>query len=43
MGTDVHRIVKGMYIQMGKITPGKSPELGASIYGGPFEDESFHV
>lgn len=43
MGTDVHRIVKGMYIQMGKITPDKAPELGTSIYGGAFEDESFHL
>ena len=43
VGTEVHRIVKGMYIQMGKIVPAKAPELGCSIYGGPFEDESFHV
>lgn len=43
VGTDVHRIVKGMFIQMGKITPTKAPELGTSIYGGAFEDESFHV
>ena len=28
---------------MGKIVPSKSPELGSSIYGGEFEDESFHV
>ena len=43
VGTDVHRIVKGMYIQMGRIVPPKSPELGTSIYGGPFEDESFQI
>ena len=43
VSTDVHRIVKGMFIQMGKITPSKAPELGTSIYGGAFEDESFHV
>ena len=43
VGTDVHRIVKGMYIQMGKITPAKSPELGCSIYGTEFEDESFQI
>jgi len=43
VGTEVHRIVKGMYIQMGKITPSKAPELGTSIYGGAFEDESFQV
>ena len=28
---------------MGKITPTKAPELGTSIYGAAFEDESFHV
>ena len=28
---------------MGKITPTKAPELGTSVYGGTFEDESFHV
>ena len=28
---------------MGKITTSKAPELGTSIYGGAFEDESFHV
>jgi len=43
VGTEVHRIVKGMYLQMGKITPTKKPELGTSIYGASFEDESFHV
>ena len=42
-GTDIHRIVKGMYIQMGKIVPNKSPELGCNMYGGEFEDESFQV
>ena len=41
--TEVHRIVKGMFIQMGKIVPSKAPELGSSIYGGAFEDESFQV
>lgn len=41
VNTEVHRIVKGMFIQMGKITPSKAPELGTSIYGGAFEDESF--
>lgn len=41
--TEVNRIVKGMFIQMGKITPSKNPELGTSIYGGAFEDESFAV
>ena len=43
VNTEIHRIVKGMYLQMGRIVPGKKPELGTSIYGGPFEDESFHV
>lgn len=28
---------------MGRIVPPKSPELGTSIYGGPFEDESFQI
>mgnify|MGYP000468666238 FL=1 len=28
---------------MGKIEPAKNPELGTSIYGGEFEDESFSV
>ena len=28
---------------MGKITHEKNRELGSSIYGGEFEDESFHV
>ena len=28
---------------MGKIVPSQNPELGSSIYGGPFEDESFQV
>lgn len=43
VNTDIHRIVKGMYIQMGKITTAKNPDLGTSIYNGAFEDESFHV
>ena len=43
LNTDVHRIVKGMFIQMGKISPAKNPHLGTSIYGGEFEDESFQV
>ena len=43
VGTEVNRIVKGMFIQMGKIVPSQSPELGSSIYGGAFEDESFQV
>ena len=42
-GQNVHRIVKGMFIQMGKITPSKNPELGTSIYGQNFEDESFQM
>lgn len=43
VGTEVHRIVKGLYLQMGKINPTKKPELGMSIYGPSFEDESFSV
>ena len=42
-GTEINRIVKGMFIQMGKITPSQNPELGASIYGNAFEDESFQM
>ena len=43
VNTEVHRIVKGMYLQMGKVAVTKKPELGTSIYGPSFEDESFHV
>ena len=39
--TEIHRIVKGMYIQCGRIVPSKAPELGCNLYGGEFEDESF--
>ena len=42
-GTEIHRIVKGMYIQCGRIEPSKSPELGSNLYGGEFEDESFQI
>ena len=42
VGTEVHRIVRGMYVQLGRIQA-KKPELGTSIYGPCFEDESFHV
>ena len=41
VSTEVHRIVKGMFIQAGKIETDKNPENGVSIYGGEFEDESF--
>lgn len=38
-GSEVNRVVKGMFIQLGKI-----PSIEkASIYGGEFADESFHV
>jgi len=43
VGTEVHRVVNGMFLQMGRITPSKAPELGCSVYGGAFEDESFHI
>lgn len=32
-----------MYLQCGRVQPDKGKETGASIYGGEFEDESFHV
>lgn len=40
--SEVHRIVKGMFVQMGKIKV-KSAEAFASLYGTEFPDESFHV
>ena len=43
VGTDISRIVKGMYLQMGKIVPAKDAAAGTSIYGASFEDESFHI
>ena len=43
VSTEVHRVVKGMYLQAGKVEVEKNPEAGTSIYGGEFEDESFHV
>lgn len=39
--TEVHRIVRGMYLQMGRIAD--SDEGTNSIYAGEFADESFHV
>mmetsp|Transcript_1582 Transcript_1582/g.1919 ORF Transcript_1582/g.1919 Transcript_1582/m.1919 type:complete len:129 (+) Transcript_1582:409-795(+) len=42
VGSKVHRVVKGMYIQMGKIETDANDS--ASIYPeGEFADESFHV
>ena len=41
VSTEVHRIVKGMYLQCGAIEVEKNPEKGLSIHGGEFEDESF--
>lgn len=38
-GTSIHRIVKGMYLQMGRLLT----EGNNSIYDGEFADESFHV
>ena len=43
VNTDVHRIVKGMFIQMGKVATQRPENEGTSIYGGFFEDESFQV
>ena len=39
-GTEVHRIVRGMYLQMGRIVDGEGTN---SIYEAEFADESFHV
>lgn len=39
-GTEIHRIVPGMYIQGGRI---KTGETMNSIFGGEFADESFHI
>ena len=38
-GSEVHRIVPGMFLQAGRLQSHK----GASIHGGEFADESFHV
>lgn len=43
VGTEVHRVVRGMYLQCGRIETDKNQELGTSIYGGEFEDESFQI
>jgi peptidyl-prolyl isomerase D len=40
--SEVHRIVKGMFIQMGKIKC-KNPDTKFSKYGGEFPDESFQI
>ena len=42
VGSEVHRIVKGMFVQAGRINTKNSNE-GTSIYSGEFEDESFQV
>lgn len=42
-GTEINRVVKGMYIQAGKITGKTNHPHGHSIYGGEFADESFAV
>lgn len=41
--SEIGRIVKGMYIQAGKIKVNKTPATGASIYGAEFADESFAI
>jgi cyclophilin family peptidyl-prolyl cis-trans isomerase len=41
--SEVTRIVKGMYLQAGKLKVMKTPATGASIYGREFEDESFAI
>lgn len=42
VGTEFHRIVKGMYIQGGDISK-LGVKKGASIYNGEFADESYHI
>ena len=42
-GSEVHRIVKGMFIQLGKIKTAKEHKHGVSFHKGEFEDESFEV
>ena len=42
VGTEFHRIVKGMYVQGGDISK-SGVKKGASIHGGEFADESFHI
>jgi cyclophilin family peptidyl-prolyl cis-trans isomerase len=44
IGTEFHRIVKGMYVQGGDIHKhGAAQKGGASSFEGEFADESFHV
>lgn len=43
VNSEVHRIVKGMYLQAGRIEVDKNKDKGCSIYDGEFEDESFQV
>jgi cyclophilin family peptidyl-prolyl cis-trans isomerase len=43
VNSEVHRVVKGMFIQCGRIEVEKNSEMGTSIHGSAFEDESFHV
>lgn len=42
-GAEVNRVVKGMYIQAGKLSAKMNPANGTSIYGEEFPDESFAV
>lgn len=42
VGTEFHRVVKGMYIQGGDLHKNGAKQA-ASVYEGEFADESFHV
>lgn len=42
--TEVHRVVKGMYVQAGDLSKVYArTKHGYSMYDGEFDDESFHV
>ena len=41
--SEVGRIVKGMFVQCGRIKANKNPQNGVSSLGGEFAYESFHV
>ncbi|KNC54036.1 uncharacterized protein AMSG_12283 [Thecamonas trahens ATCC 50062] len=41
IGSVIHRVVPGGWIQGGDISPGSPGSGGASVFGEPFEDENF--
>jgi len=43
MNTEVHRVVKGLYVQCGDLSKLGIKDQQKSIHGGEFADESFHV